>query len=354
MLIIRASHNDVVSQLLVYDASQRLSGERVKSHPFLEPLQDIWAEVEDLRHPPCSKLSAQVRDIDLLFDPQEESSEFDAQRTQILRSRRLLESPQSPLYEEYYTPREAFPSQEHNSLESPPFLTRRMEALAVKRPAGGQVLWNDMSTINSNRVQQSGSSVILQQEAFMSYYIESSFQTNRSFPVGNPGPLSSTTSVKRFFLEENSYGTCSILRRVPEEIFEEDIVRAETSFTDSGLDFPLGPSPESWGHRKSDPFRKPLALQPIYGQRFHELAKDRGKRVNDENLGKPKIADLPKVDWTFDEKITISLLQAGLREQERLEPTVTSRMSKPQSVVAASERIIKAAGRRVVDALRWR
>jgi hypothetical protein len=64
------------------------------------------------------------------------------------------------------------------------------------------------------------------------------------------------------------YGTCTMQRRLGvdtlDESFDEDKVRAaaETSFTDSGLDFPLGSSPESWGHRKSDSFRKPLALQP--------------------------------------------------------------------------------------------
>ena len=358
------SHNNIDSQLLVHDPRHRLSGERAKSHPFLEPLKDIWAEIEDLRHPPCPKPSPRVLcggHTDISFGLPEDSSDFDAQCTQISYSRWLPESPQSPLNEEYYTPREVFSSPEqNNSLESPPFLTRRREALAVKRP-GGKILWNDNKTIDGG--QESGSSVILQKEAFMSYYIETSFQTNGSISVRNP--LASTDSAGRFFLDEpqHSYGTCTIQRRrgvgIPEESFDEDKVHAETSFTDSGLDFPLGSSPESWGLRKSDllAFRKPLALQPmLFEPRFQGLvAKDRG-------LTKTKmVADFQKPDdlgddcqWTFDEKITISLLEASSRQQERfLEPTVTSRnrLSKPQVVAAASERIMKAAGRRVADAL---
>ncbi|KAF8803350.1 kinase-like protein [Phlegmacium glaucopus] len=344
--------------LLIHDPRHRLAGDRAKSHPFLEPLQDIWTEIEDLKHPPCPKSSARILyegDIDLSFDLQEGSSKFDAQCTQILScSGHVLESLQSPLDKEFRTPRKVFSSPEQNFLESPPFLTRRMEALAVKRP-GDQVLWNENNAMDSNGLQESESSVILQQEAFMSYYIESSFRTQGSLPVGRP--LSSTASVGRFFSDEHSYEVCSMPRRaigIPEESFEEEIVRVETSFTDSGLDFPLGSSPESWGHRKLDSFRKPLALRPIYGQGLQGLPKERGRRIHDEILAKPKMVDFPKPDWTFDEKITISLLQAGLREQETSEPTVRSRLSKSRSVAAVSERIIKGAKRRVADALRLR
>ena len=224
------------------------------------------------------------------------------------------------------------------------------------------MLWNDNKAIDGR--QESGLSVILQQEAFMSYYIETSFQTNGSFSVGNPLP--STGSAGRFFSDEQPehvYGTCTIQRR-PEESFDEDKVRAEISFTDSGLDFPLGSSPESWGRRKSDTFKKPLAaLRPIFEQRLQGLARDRGGRIHDNTeflLAKPKktAANLPKPasdldDWTFDEKITISLLEASLRQHEKLEPTIRSRLSKPQLVAAASERM-KAVGRRVADALRLR
>ena len=342
----------------------------------MEPLKDIWAEIEDLRHPPCPKPSARVLygvdTTDISFDLQDYSSKFDAQCTQISYSRQGPESPQTPLHEEYYTPREVFSSPEQNSslLESPRFLTRRREALAVKRP-GGQMLWNDISAIDGR--QESGLSVILQKEAFMSYYIETSFQTNGSISVGNPLP--STGSAGRFFSDEphsESYGTCTIQRRWGvEDSFEEDKVRAETSFTDSGLDFPLGSSPESWGHRKSDSFRKPQApaLQPIsFGQRQQgQVAKDKGGRIHDfPELAKPmEAADFSKPDldsscqWTFDEKITISLLEARFKLRQRetcLESTVRSRLIKPQVVVAASERIMKAVGRRVADALRrtWR
>ena len=334
-------------------------------------MKDIWAEIEDLRHPPCPKPSARVLyGVDTSFDLQEDSSKFDAQCTQISYSRRVPESsPQTPHNEEYYyTPREVFSSPEqNNSLESPPFLTRRREALAVKRPGNKAI----------GGLQESGLSVILQKEAFMSYYIETSFQTNGSFFVGNPVP--STGSAGRFFSDEpHVYGTCTMQRRrdvgTPEESFDDDKVRAETSFTDSGLDFPLGSSPESWGHRRSDSFGKPLALQQpiLFEQRFQgPVAKDsrggRRTRIHDDDESLPakpkKKADFSKPDldpscqWTFDEKITISLLEAGLRQQQRfLEPTVRGRLSKPQLVAAASERIMKAAGRRVADALirRWR
>ena len=369
-------------QLLVHDPCHRLSGERAKSHPFFEPLKDIWAEIEDLRHPPCPKPTAWVPrgedTTDVSFDLQEDSSKFDAECTQTLYSRRLPESPQTPLNNEYYAPREVFSSPEQtNSLESPLFLTRRREALAVKRP-GGQILWNDNRNRAIDGLRESGSSVILQKEAFMSYYIETSFQTNRSISVGNPLP--STDSAGRFFADERFYGTCTMQRRLsvgtPDESFDEDKFRAaETSFTDSGLDFPLGSSPESWGHRKSDSFRKPLALkQPmLFDQRFQGLvAKDRGggpRRDESESLpAKPKEkADFSKPDsslacqWTFDEKITISLLEAGLRQQERfLEPDTVTRsrpnrlITRPQLVAAASERIMKVARRRIADALTWR
>ena len=328
-------------QLLVRDPGHRLSGEKAKSHPFLEPLQDIWAEIEDRRHPPCRELSARREDIDILFGSQEDSSKVSC-------SRRVFESPESSLDREYHTPREVFSSPEPSSLESPQFLTRRKEALAVKRP-GGQVFWNDDIGVDSNGPLERGESLILQQEAFMSYYIESSFQINESLLVGNP-PSSDSG---RFFSDEHSYGTCTIQRQ-PQESFDKNIVRGEISFTDSGLDFPLGSSPESWGHRKSDPLRKPLALRPIYGQRLKKLTKDREGQIYGI-LARPKVADLPEHDWTFDEKITISLLQASLREQERSEPTVGSCLSKPRSVVAAvSERIIRAAGRRVAEVLRRR
>ena len=378
-------------QLLVHDPRHRLSGETAKSHPFLEPLKDIWAEVEDLRHPPCPKPSARVLygadTADISFDLQEDSSKYDAQCTQISYSRRVVlpdsETPQTTFNEEYYTPREIFSSSEqNNSLESPPFSTRRREALEVKRP-GRQILWNDNKNRAIDGPEESGSSVILQKEAFMSYYIETSFQTNGSFSVGNH-PLPSTDSAGRFFSDElpHIYGTCTMERRqfvgAPEESFDEDKVRAETSFTDSGLDFPLGSTPESWGHRKSDSYRKPLALQQpiLFERRFQGLvaAKDSrgGRRIHDDESlpAKPKekaAADFSEPDlkdhcqWTFDEKITISLLEARfkLRQQERslpVEPTtmVSSRswrLSKPQLVKVVSERIIKAAGRRIVDAL---
>ena len=336
----------------------------------MEPLKDIWEEIEDLKHPPCPKPSARVLHgegtADISFDFQEDSSKFDAECTQISYSRRILpELPQTPLQvseEYYYTPREIFSSPEQTSSpESPPFLTRKREALAVERP-GGQILWNDNRNGTIDGLEESGSSMILQKEAFMSYYIETSFQTKGSFSVGNPQALPSTDSEERFFSDEHFYGTCTMQRR---ESFDEDEVRAaaETSFTDSGLDFPLGSSPESWGHRKSDAFRKPLALQQpiLFEKRFKGLvAKDRegqslpAKRKEKADFSKPVL----DCQWTFDEKITISLLEAGLRQQERfLEPAVKSRLtrlSKPQLVAAASERIMKAAGRRVVDALRRR
>jgi hypothetical protein len=126
-------------QLLVHDPRHRLSGERAKSHPFLEPLKDIWAEIEDLRHPPCPNPSARVLygedTTDISFDLEEDSSKFDAECTQISHSRRYSESPQTPLQvnEEYYTPREVFSSPEQtSSLESPPFLN------SEKGSAGGQ------------------------------------------------------------------------------------------------------------------------------------------------------------------------------------------------------------------------
>ena len=213
----------------------------------------------------------------------------------------------------------------------------------------------------------------------MSYYIETSFQTNGSFSVRNPQALSSTDSAGRFFSDEHLYGTCTIQRR---ESFDEDKVRAaaETSFTDSGLDFPLGSSPESWSHRKSDAFRKPLALQqPILFEKRLQGLTTKGKEGQVKSLPatKPKEkADIPKPDlgcqWTFDEKITISLLEARFKlgQQERLgclpvEPIITTTvsstsrsrgLSKPQLVnlKAVSERIMKAAGRRIADALRRR
>lgn len=308
-------------QLLVHDPSHRLSGERAKSHPFLEPLQNIWEDIEDLRHPPCLKPSARAvyGETDMTSDPQEDPSAFDAQCTQISCSRRLLESPQSTLDEEYYTPPELL--SEQNSLESP-FLIRRMEALAVKRPGS-------LNPLDSNALQESETSIILHEEAFMSYYIESSFQTNRSLSIGKPHP--STASVGRFLSNERSYGICSMQRQgaTKEENFDEG---AETSFTDSGLGF----SPESWRHRrKTDSLRKPLAM-------------------TNEISAKPKMADIPEPDWTFDEKITISLLQASLKKQEKSEPTVSSRLSRSQSVAAISERIIKAARRRIAETLRRR
>ena len=355
------SHDNIASQLLVHDPSHRLSGEKAKSHPFLEPLQDIWTEIEDLKHPPCPKPFVRIlyRDTDVSFDDlQDDSSKFDAECTRISYSRRTLELPQTP-HEEYYTAHEVFSSPEQNSLESP-FLTRRREALAVKQPEG-QLNLNDHNAIDSNRLQESESSVILQPEAFMSYYIETSFRTNGSLSVVNALP--STGSAGRFFLEENSYGTCTMQRpgAFPENE-DSDIVRAETSFTDSGLDFPLGCSPESWGHRKVDSFKQPLALRPMCEQRFQELelAKDRGGRIHDEIPTKleGKKTDFPLAGsglvWTFDERITISLLQASLKEREKSEPTVRSRLSKPQLVAAASERIFKAAGRRLADVLRRR
>ena len=194
----------------------------------MEPLKDIWEEIEDLKHPPCPKPSARVPyygegTTDMSFDLPGDSSKFDA------------ESPQTPLQvnEEYY---EVFSSPEQiSSLESPPFSTRRREALEVKRP-GGQMLWNDRARLDG--VEESRSSVILQKEAFMSYYIETSFQTNGSFSVvGYPqAPLPSSTdsdSAGQFFSDdENVYGTCTIHRRLDvgtleEESFEdEDKVRA--------------------------------------------------------------------------------------------------------------------------------
>ena len=45
-------------------------------------------------------------------------------------------SGQPPFEEECHTAREVFSSPEQKSLESPPFSTRRMAVLGVKRPGG--------------------------------------------------------------------------------------------------------------------------------------------------------------------------------------------------------------------------
>ena len=95
---------------------------------------------------------------------------------------------------------------------------------------------------------------------------------------------------------------------VPDENFDEDTARAETSFADSGLDFPLG---SSWGYRKMDIFRKPVALQLIYRQEFQG-------RIHDEVLAKPKEEDFPKSDWTYSQEPSETTLGCGsIREDHQ-------------------------------------
>ena len=117
----------------------------------------------------------------------------------------------------------------------------------------------------------------------------------------------------------------------------------DESFNDSGLDFPLPESPESWGPRKDDEIDKPGKLRLL---RIEETGYERATPRLARN-GPPfheKLTELPPVssEWSFEEQIVISLLQEGvLKESRESGDRCTTR--RPRRMASASERITKIA-----------
>ncbi|KIM41514.1 hypothetical protein M413DRAFT_150261 [Hebeloma cylindrosporum] len=122
----------------------------------------------------------------------------------------------------------------------------------------------------------------------------------------------------------------------------------DESFNDSGLDFPIDESPESWGPRKDDEIRKTGKLRL---HRIEETGNERAapQLARDGPLIHEKLTKLPPVtsEWSFEEQIVISLLQEGVLKESREngERCPTRRRSKTGVFASASQRISKVAKR---------
>ena len=117
----------------------------------------------------------------------------------------------------------------------------------------------------------------------------------------------------------------------------------DESFNDSGLDFPLPESPESWGPRKDDEIDKPGKLRLL---RIEETGYERATLRLARN-GPPfheKLTELPPVssEWSFEEQIVISLLQEGVLKESR-ESGDRRTTHRPRRMASASERMTKIA-----------
>jgi hypothetical protein len=118
----------------------------------------------------------------------------------------------------------------------------------------------------------------------------------------------------------------------------------DESFNDSGLDFPLPESPESWGPRKDDEIHKPGKLRLL---RIEEIGYERATPRLERNGPSfhEKLTELPPVSsepWSFEEQIVISLLQEGvLKELRESGDRRTTR--RPRRMASASKRITKIA-----------
>jgi len=192
-----------------------------------------------------------------------------------------------------------------------------------------------------------------------------------SFPgVGNVEGNSTSFEKPPFpFLEEVS----SIRQEGPEDIFDDQLditvstifstrklealdlnrqtgdptVILDESFNDSGLDFPLEESPESWGPRKYDEIHKPGKLRLV---RIEETGNDQAalQLIRNGPLFQ-KLTEPPPVssEWSFEEQIVISLLQEGVIKESREngERCATRRPRRMSMFASASEKITKVAKR---------
>ena len=121
----------------------------------------------------------------------------------------------------------------------------------------------------------------------------------------------------------------------------------DESFNDSGLDFPLEESPESWGPRKDDEIHKPGKLRLV---RIEETGNEQAaSQIVRNGALFQNLTELPPVssEWSFEEQIVISLLQEGVlkESQDNGEHYAARRPRRMSMFASASEKITKVAKR---------
>ncbi|KAF8153137.1 kinase-like domain-containing protein [Crassisporium funariophilum] len=344
-----AQLDTLLRELLVHNSSDRLSGEIIKSHPFFEPICAMWEEVEALRHQPCPVSPTYTFDEQF---PWSDTSSLDRRRTRASVSSEIGS-------EKPYTACHVTPTQE-NLKFTPLTMTARMnEALTAGRhPAEG--LWdhgNDSGFIDS----QESASAVLQQDAFISSHFYPSCRLDQSHIALDS--TASCSSVVHSLSSDLPYTRCSY----ETEDDARDHANSEDVFNDSGLDISPGPlwdgrrivahrersCSELLQHptlRASDVYETDCQEDPAQNLGFHHQVQPvlRGHVAQSDSHG------VPGYEWTFDERITISLLQAKAKVRGVTELQIRPRMGKTQLVAAASGRMMKAARRRISDTLRRR
>ena len=196
---------------------------------------------------------------------------------------------------------------------STPYSTRKLEALGAGRP-GGRLFTDCFGGLH--------------QEDSTPTNLEPSLPVIHSASTIHPFPSSASIVHSKYDSNRQTGNRTVIL---------------DESFNDSGLDFPLPESPESWGPRKDDEIHKPGKLRLL---RIEETGYERAipRLARNGPSFHEKMTELPPVssEWSFEEQIVISLLQEGVLKESR-ESGDRRTTRRPRRMASASERITKIA-----------
>lgn len=194
-----------------------------------------------------------------------------------------------------------------------PYSTHKLEALGAGRP-GGRLF-----------MERSGG---LHQEDSTPTALEPALPVIHSASTIQPFPSSASIVHSKYDSNRQTGNTTVIL---------------DESFNDSGLDFPLAESPESWGPRKDDEIHTPGKLRLL---RIEETGNERAvPRLADSRPSfHERLTELPPVssEWSFEEQVVISLLQEGVLKRSR-ESGERCTARRPRRMASASERVTKVA-----------
>ncbi|KAF8964750.1 hypothetical protein BDZ97DRAFT_1814285 [Flammula alnicola] len=152
-------------------------------------------------------------------------------------------------------------------------------------------------------------------------------------------PFPSTASIVRFFLNDDGAKQSSLPTGVGAVRYMDN------TFNDSGFRVTLIEPPESWGSRANDRSRKPglLRLSPDTREDPHPNDQYWHHSLLHEHLFETPSLEILDYQWTFDERLAISLLEAGLTKARRESGRPMKRpQSKYRLVAAASAKIIRA------------
>ncbi|CAA7266194.1 unnamed protein product [Cyclocybe aegerita] len=289
---------DFLTLLLATQPKRRLGDDCVLSHSYFDPLENTWDEVEELQHPPFSSRVT------------------------------ISDEPQTPC-------------------AADSILNLYLDGGPLSRPS---------RNFRHNPCTDSLTppSTMILQDAFISppFSFSSRFES-----TSTTQPFPSTASIVHFFSSDDIALTSCI-----SAILDDKLPK---SFDDSGLDFPLGASPESWGPRKLDPIRKIPRLHALslIGRNSSLQTSDRlefkmehfrERTLFHENItGSTTSFDFIDDEWSFDEKVVISLLRAT-ETKDRLNPGLATKLhpqSKRRGVANIAGKILHTARRGLLGTL---